>query len=197
MEHIFEKLLQDFERGKMNRRQYIQTLALTAVGGAAVVGATPASAQAPAASGSVIKGVFIHHVSFAVNDSKKVGSFWADMFGVPLLEGEGMPELRGAAGSAANVSAGHKVRIGNGYVTFRGRRTPVPNAIPEPRHIAIGVEPWDDGHDPTNKGAGPRLVAELKRKGIAFAKPTDHVEFKDPEGYTIQMKSIDYHYPYY
>ena len=30
MEHIIGKLLQDYERGKMTRRQLIQTLALTA-----------------------------------------------------------------------------------------------------------------------------------------------------------------------
>ena len=193
MEHIFEKLLKDFEQGKMSRRQYIQSFVMAAVGGAAVVGAAPQSAAQAPAAGPDIRGLMIHHVSFAVNDSKKVGAFWADMFGVPLLVGEGMPQ----PGVPPDPTAGHKVRIGNSYLTFRNRRTPVPNAIPEPRHVAIAVEPWDDQHDPTNKGAGPRLVAALKRRGVSFAKPTDHIDFKDPEGYNVQMKGNDYHYPYY
>ena len=41
------------------------------------------------------------------------------------------------------------------------------------------------------------LEAALKRRGISFAKPTDHIDFKDPEGYNVQMKSTNYHYPDY
>jgi len=36
MEHIIGKLLQDYERGKMTRRQLIQTLALTATAASTV-----------------------------------------------------------------------------------------------------------------------------------------------------------------
>ena len=190
MEHVFEKLLQDFEQGKMNRRQYIKSLAIAAV--AAVGGTSKSAAQATAAAPD-IRGIMIHHVSFAVNDSKKVGAFYADMFGVPLLVGEGMPR----PGVPPDPTAGHKVRIGNSYLTFRNRRTPVPNAVPEPRHIAMAVEPWDDQHDPTIKGAGPKLEAALKRRGVSFDMPTSYIDFMDPEGYSLQMKGNDYHYPYY
>ena len=45
MEHIIAKLLQDFEQGKMNRRQLIQSLAMAA---------TAASAAAPAKAAASI-----------------------------------------------------------------------------------------------------------------------------------------------
>ena len=35
MEHIMAKLLQDFEQGKMNRRQLIQSIAIAATAAAA------------------------------------------------------------------------------------------------------------------------------------------------------------------
>jgi len=54
------KLLQDFEQGKMNRRQLIQSLALAAT--AAVASAAPAAA----ADTKVAQAVYINHVSYQV-----------------------------------------------------------------------------------------------------------------------------------
>jgi hypothetical protein len=55
MERIITRLLQDFEQGKMTRRQLIQSLALAATAGSAVPSAT-------AADTLVAKALSINHV---------------------------------------------------------------------------------------------------------------------------------------
>ena len=58
MEHIISRLLQEYERGKVTRRQLIQMLAVgtAAASSAATVEATPANAT------------YINHVSMQVAD---------------------------------------------------------------------------------------------------------------------------------
>ncbi len=58
MEHIIGKLLQDFEEGKMNRRQLIQSLALAA----------GAAAPIAAADNKGFKAVSVNHISYVVAD---------------------------------------------------------------------------------------------------------------------------------
>ena len=67
MEHMTAKLFQDFEQGRLSRRQLIQGLALTAM--AASVGTV---AQSAAAASTGLKGVGIHHISFNVQDYNKL-----------------------------------------------------------------------------------------------------------------------------
>ena len=61
MEHIINRLLQEYERGKVTRRQLIQMLAVgtAAASGAATVEAAPANAT------------YINHVSMQVADYRK------------------------------------------------------------------------------------------------------------------------------
>ncbi|OFV93464.1 MAG: hypothetical protein A3H28_16660 [Acidobacteria bacterium RIFCSPLOWO2_02_FULL_61_28] len=174
MEHIYAKILQDFEQGKTSRRQLIRNLARAVTGAAAVVAAAPA--QTPAAAGTGLKAVSIGHISFDVADYKKTSDFYADFFGAKIFQG-------------TNKNENH-ARIGETYITFRGPNIHK-NAQPTPRvdHIAIAVEPWDNQNDPglTGLGAGaPRLQAELKRRGIPLLPGTD-IKVKDPEGFIVQI----------
>jgi catechol 2,3-dioxygenase-like lactoylglutathione lyase family enzyme len=82
MEQIIAKLLQDFEQGKMSRRQLIQSLALTAAA-ASTVGA------APAAEGKIFKATNINHVSYQVADYTKSRDFYAGLFGMKVTEDDG------------------------------------------------------------------------------------------------------------
>ncbi|HTA70851.1 MAG TPA: hypothetical protein VK776_21350, partial [Bryobacteraceae bacterium] len=61
MEQLIAQLLQDFELGKMNRRQLIQSLA---------VAASAAAAAQPllAADGKGFKAVTVNHISYRVAD---------------------------------------------------------------------------------------------------------------------------------
>src|SRR5215475_8094713 len=78
MEQIIAKLLQEFELGKMNRRQLIQSLAVAA---AAASVATPAQA-AP----SPFKAVTVNHISYQVADYKKTRDFYVDLLGMGVTQ---------------------------------------------------------------------------------------------------------------
>src|SRR6202030_1985523 len=82
MESVIAKLLQDFEQGKMNRRQLIQSLSLAA---AAVVG----TARAARAAGKPLEALYVNHISYEVNDYKKVRDFYVDLLGMKVTEDDG------------------------------------------------------------------------------------------------------------
>ena len=75
MEHIIGKLLQDYEHGKMTRRQLIQSLAFTATA-ASAVGTAEAAAPANA--------IYINHVSMQVADYAKSRDFYTGLFGMKV-----------------------------------------------------------------------------------------------------------------
>src|SRR5262249_57644079 len=72
MESIIAKLLQDFEQGKMNRRQLIQSLSLAA---AAAAGMAPAAR----AAGKPLEALYVNHLSYEENDYKKALDFYVDL----------------------------------------------------------------------------------------------------------------------
>jgi hypothetical protein len=72
MEHLISGLLQDFEAGKLTRRQLIQALALGVTVGPAALAAAQKPAEkstiAPPRSMATWKTVCLDHVSYAVSD---------------------------------------------------------------------------------------------------------------------------------
>jgi catechol 2,3-dioxygenase-like lactoylglutathione lyase family enzyme len=82
MERIIDQLLQDFEQGKMTRRQLIRTLAVatasTAVGSAAAIAAPKG-----------FKAVTVNHISYQVADYTKTRDFYADLFSMKLSHDDG------------------------------------------------------------------------------------------------------------
>jgi len=84
MEHIIASLLQDFEEGKMNRRQLIQSLAVAA-SAASIVGSIPMYA----AEGKVIKATRIRHLSYRVADYAKTRDFYSGLFGMKVSDDRG------------------------------------------------------------------------------------------------------------
>ena len=87
MESVIAKLLQDFEQGKMNRRQLIQSLSIAAA--AAAVPTTVIGAQAPTPTGKLEAG-YVNHISYSCNDYKKVRDFYVDLLGMKVTEDDGM-----------------------------------------------------------------------------------------------------------
>ena len=70
MENVIAKLVQDFEQGKMNRRQLIQSLSLAA---AAAAGMAPAAR----AAGTPLEALYVNHISYEVNDIRRSAtSMW-------------------------------------------------------------------------------------------------------------------------
>src|SRR5580698_1192576 len=120
MEHIIHKLLQDFERGKMNRRQLVQSLAMAA----SVAGA--AAAQATAAGGKGFKAITVNHISYQVADYRKTRDFYADLLGMEVRKDDGRQC--------------YLVFDGNTHVIARNARAGATG--PRVDHIAYTIDPW-------------------------------------------------------
>jgi len=82
MENIIAKLVEDFEHGRMNRRQLIQSLTITA---AAAAGIAPAAR----AAGKPLEALYVNHISYEVNDYEKVRDFYVDLLGMKVTEDDG------------------------------------------------------------------------------------------------------------
>ncbi len=90
MELIIARLLEQFERGGMTRRQLIQGLALAAAAGG---GATTAAAQTGRgglqASGSSLHTMNLDHINYVVTDYTKTRDFYASLMGMTVANDNG------------------------------------------------------------------------------------------------------------
>lgn len=163
MEHIIAKLLQNFEDGKMTRRQLIQSLALAATA-ASATRAIPAAA----AEGHVVKTTYLNHVGYQVADYKKSRDWYADLFGMKVALDDG---------KKANLAVGESLLI------FHNRQSP---STPIIDHICFTVADWDK--DKSVRGA---VEAELKRRGLEVQSSANSLDIKDPDGYRIQLGGKD------
>ena len=182
MEHVINGLLTDFEKGKMTRRQLIQSLALAAAAAAPVVtvGAQTASAIPAATAPAPWKTVWLDHISYAVTDYRKSTAFYRDLMGWEIRNDNGKNQCT--------------MKIGDiGEIIIRNRRddaTPAgaPPAAPITgviNHVSYGVFPWNtDG-----------VKAELEKRGL---KPRPDMvgenfksfHVKDPDGWDLQISNV-------
>jgi catechol 2,3-dioxygenase-like lactoylglutathione lyase family enzyme len=163
MEHIIAKLLQNFEDGKMTRRQLIQSLALAATA-ASATGAVPAAA----ADKYVVKTTYLNHVGYQVADYRKSRDWYADLFGMKVVLDDG---------KKANLAVGESLLI------FHNRQSP---STPIIDHICFTVADWDK--DKSVRGA---VEADLKRRGLEVQSSANSIDTKDPDGYRIQLGGKD------
>jgi catechol 2,3-dioxygenase-like lactoylglutathione lyase family enzyme len=163
MEHIIAKLLQNFEDGKMTRRQLIQSLALAATA-ASATGAMPAAA----ADKYVVKTTYLNHVGYQVADYRKSRDWYADLFGMKVVLDDG---------KKANLAVGESLLI------FHNRQSP---STPIIDHICFTVADWDK--DKSVRGA---VEGELKRRGLEVQSSANSLDIKDPDGYRIQLGGKD------
>ena len=157
MEHIINKLLQDYERGTMTRRQLIQTLAVgaTAVAGVGTAEAAPANAT------------YINHVSMQVSDYRKTRDFYSGLFGMKVSGDDGKAEC--------SLTCGQTVIIAR---NASGR----PGGKPGVDHLAYTLANWD-----TDKSVRPAVEAELKRRGLTIRSTEGGFHVPDPDGFDVQM----------
>jgi catechol 2,3-dioxygenase-like lactoylglutathione lyase family enzyme len=120
MENLIEKLLHDFEQGKMTRRQLVQSLAVTAAAASAV--ATPAAA----AEGKVLNATNINHISYQVADYAKTRDFYAGLFGMKVTEDDGKQ---------------CRLVFGNNMLIPRNRANGGASKVD---HIAYTITNWDE-----------------------------------------------------
>ncbi len=157
MEHIISRLLQEYERGKVTRRQLIQMLA---VGTAAASGVATAEA-APATA------TYINHVSMQVADYRKTRDFYSGLFGMKVEGDNGKTECTLAFGQNTIIAR-----------NAAGR----PGAKVGIDHIAYTMANWDT--DPKIKAA---MDAELKKRGLMIRVTNNSFHVQDPDGNEVQM----------
>jgi catechol 2,3-dioxygenase-like lactoylglutathione lyase family enzyme len=201
MEAVIARLLNEFESGKLTRRQLVQTLALVAVGSpvASAVAQSAANKSPPAAPVAPWKTVWLDHISFRVSDYKRSVDFYTGLMGW---------EVKNDAGNQAQLDIN-----GIGGIIIRNARRPgqaaapnAPNAqpaAPTPAsptdsagrpvrppitgvidHISWGVQPWDTD----------AVKAELERRGLNPRPDMQGNDFKsfhvrDPDGWDLQISN--------
>jgi catechol 2,3-dioxygenase-like lactoylglutathione lyase family enzyme len=190
MEGMISKLLQDYEDGRMSRRELIRNLAFTA---AAAAGTATVSAQNPAPAQPPIppstakwKTVWVDHISYQVADFRKSAEFYVDLMGW---------EVKSLAATQCTLEMG----TAGGIIIRNGPRpqtpaTGTPPAAPAAparapitgviNHISFGVEPWDT----------EAVKAELERRGLTPRPDMVGDNFKsfhvkDPDGWDLQISN--------
>jgi len=157
MEYIIGKLLEDFEHGKMTRRQLIKTLALTTAA-ASTVGTAEAAAP---------KATYINHVSMQVADYTKTRDFYSGLFGMKVTDDNGKTQCR--------LEFGPNILIARTASSRPGGKMGID-------HLAYSLENWD-----TDKSVRPAMEAELKRRGLKMTSNEGGFHVTDPDGVGVQM----------
>jgi len=119
MEHIIAKLVEDFELGKLNRRQLIQSLAIAA---SAASAATPSLA----AGGKGFKAVTVNHISYRVADYGRTRDFYADLLGMKVSHDDGKQCY---------------LEFGDSFLIPRNARNGGPAPLVD--HIAFTIDNWN------------------------------------------------------
>jgi len=184
MEQTIATLINDFEAGKMDRRQLIKSLAVLAFAGPAVA-TQPAAAQAKAPW----KTVHLDHISYAVTDYKKSTEWYSNLMGWEVMNDNGKNQATLRIGDVGEIIIRNNRRP-DGAATPAGpgaaggamaNRPPVTGVI---NHVSYGIAPWDtDG-----------VKAELSKRGLNPREDMVGADFKsfhvyDPDGWDLQISN--------
>ena len=121
MENVITRLLDDFDRGRMTRRQLIKSLALVAAGAADVP-------RASGESGAGFHAVSVNHISYQVKDYARTRDFYADLLGMRVVAD---------SGTQCSLIVGDT----NTFVIARNARHG--STTPRIDHIAYTIEHWN------------------------------------------------------
>lgn len=164
MEAVIGKLVEDFERGKLSRRQLVQSLTITAAATAGIVPAGARAAEAPKPTGKLEAG-YVNHISYQCNDYAKVRDFYVDLLGMKATQDDGTQ---------------CRLVFGNNILIPRNRAKGAPAHVD---HIAYTIMNWD-----TEKDA---FEEQLKRRGLKYTgSAKTSFQVKDPEGMGVQFGGL-------
>jgi catechol 2,3-dioxygenase-like lactoylglutathione lyase family enzyme len=194
IENIIAKLLSDFERGSMNRRQLIQSLALAAAavgsGAAYALDATNEKRDAnDVGHFKAFKTAELDHISFQVKDYRVTRDFYADLMGMEVLNDDGQRcELR--FGNSVLMPRNHRSEAAAAAPQGGGGRGNRPPATALVDHISYRVYNWDTD----------QVKAELMKRGLLKedAMPDtgngipgySSFHVFDPDGYDLQISGV-------
>jgi len=162
MERLVSGLVDDYESGRMTRRQLVQVLAAVAAAGS---GALPA-----AAARGGFKATGVDHISYIVNDYRRARDFYVSLLGMSIV----------AEDPAREVCA---LRFGESSLVIRGGAQKAAAARPLVDHFSLFIEDWNTERvraELERRGLKPRLDT-----GPAATYASFHVA--DPEGYDLQI----------
>ena len=159
MEKTVENLLGLFERGRISRRQLVQTLAL----GMAVAAVASRSRAAPAPRPG-FKAVAVNHISFGVADYARTRDFYADLLGM---------EVSGDDGKQCYMKFGS-----DSFLIPRKSQTPGGGPLVD--HICYTIADWD-------KDAVEAELRRRGLDPEPDTDESFHV--RDPDGYRLQIGS--------
>jgi len=117
MERIIDKLVAQFEQGKLSRRQLIQSL---------TVAASATAGTAAAADDTGFKAVTVNHISYQVADYAKTRDFYKSLLGMEVSHDDGRQCY---------------LSFGNTFLLPRNARQG--SMPPKVDHIAYTIETWD------------------------------------------------------
>lgn len=173
MEMVISRLLEQFEDGKVTRRQLIQGLAaaaLTAAGGGTAIAQTAG-----------FRTLNLDHLSCEVTDYARTRDFYSGLMGMPVVNDNGKDSCEVHFGAAGGVGVRDR--------TMMSIHTAQPTARKGIDHIAFKIDNWDTD----------RVKAELERRGLkarlAQGGALDTLNYvsltvQDPDGLGVQISGI-------
>ena len=171
MERFIADLVKNYESGRVDRREFCQTVAL-----AATVYAAGDAAKAQASRG--LKMIGINHVSYTCPDYTKARDWYASVLGMEKTHGQ-----------RANLAFGPEPGKGGSFVVARTARPPAnprPPAQAVVDHVCYTIPNWDDG----------RVNAALKATGRPFTSRSGNVNVLDPFNYPVQLANSEEENPW-
>jgi len=168
MEHIIAGLLRDFERGKVNRRQLIRSLAVA--GGASAAGTLTPSASA---AGTSLTPVSINHISYRVANYAKTRDFYSGLLGMKVSNDDGNKCRLEVGGVSIVAQPGEDERT---------RRTPLID------HIDYNMNNSKDEIFAALKSHGVVLEHGINHPPSNKAKAgSTSIQVKDPDGFHVTL----------
>ena len=146
MENVIAGMLSDFEAGKINRRQLIQSLALAAV-------AFHRQETVGAQTGVGFKTLSLDHISYQVADYRRTRDFYADLMGMTVADDNGSSQCVLDFGDSRLIARNRRQR--------EGEAAP-PDPKPTVDHICYTIE--DCGHRPSQRRAGTPWTESSTRR---------------------------------
>jgi catechol 2,3-dioxygenase-like lactoylglutathione lyase family enzyme len=163
MEGFVSSLVDDLESGKMDRRQFCETLALAAT----VYAAGEAAANAAPAQG--FHAIAINHISYACPDYKKARDFYASVFGMEVVP-------KSDNGRQAFLTFGPEQGKGGGFlITRNGTTATKAQAVID--HVCYTIPNWDEA----------KVRAALSAKGLKPTGRDGSLHVYDPFDYDVQF----------
>jgi catechol 2,3-dioxygenase-like lactoylglutathione lyase family enzyme len=165
MERFIADLVKDFDSGKVDRREFCQTVAV-----AAMVFAAGDAAHAQANRG--FKTLGINHVGYLCPDFAKARDFYTSVLGMQNVPGR-------EAQNRTSTMFGPEAGKGGQYMAIRQSTNAPAQTQTVVDHVCYTISNWDEA----------RVRGALKAKGLEPGGREGSINILDPFNYYVQLAS--------